>query len=169
MYTGRAQTRLQEPCSALVFFVFRFCLLTFIPFNPVPESDRVSRIYDSGFQDFPEFQKILLWFGQKWHPDRFSEPGDREEAKKEFQSVQRSYSVLSDTNKRLLYDVGAYDSDDDDDELGMGDFLNEMLTMMDQHKSTGEETLEELQELLEELFEDEMDPSTRAQKGKYSY
>ncbi|XP_019058088.1 PREDICTED: uncharacterized protein LOC104814045 isoform X2 [Tarenaya hassleriana] len=106
---------------------------------------------------------------QKWHPDRFSEPGDREEAKKEFQSVQRSYSVLSDTNKRLLYDVGAYDSDDDDDELGMGDFLNEMLTMMDQHKSTGEETLEELQELLEELFEDEMDPSTRAQKGKYSY
>ncbi|XP_039064977.1 uncharacterized protein LOC120210281 [Hibiscus syriacus] len=39
-------------------------------------------------------------------------------------------NFLSDANKRFLYDVGAYDSDDD--ENGMGDFLNEMAVMMSQ-------------------------------------
>ncbi|KAJ9691861.1 hypothetical protein PVL29_011126 [Vitis rotundifolia] len=62
-------------------------------------------------------------------------------------------AVLSDANKRFLYDVGAYDSDDD--ENGMGDFLNEMTVMMSQTKSNenGEESFEELQELFEEMFQ----------------
>ncbi|XP_027350069.1 dnaJ homolog subfamily B member 6-like isoform X1 [Abrus precatorius] len=61
--------------------------------------------------------------------------------------------VLSDANKRFLYDVGVYDSDDDHN--GMGDFLNEMATMMSQTKPNekGEESFEELQQLFEEMFQ----------------
>jgi DnaJ-class molecular chaperone len=70
----------------------------------------------------------------KWHPDRFLEEIEKDEAKMKFQSIQRAYSVLSDSNKRLLYDVGAYDSDDD--ETGMADFINEMVTLMAQTQST---------------------------------
>ncbi|KAH0938955.1 hypothetical protein HID58_006416 [Brassica napus] len=40
-------------------------------------------------------------------------------------------NLSSDSNKRFVYDVGAYDSDDDKaDQNGMGDFLNEMAAMM---------------------------------------
>ncbi|KAL1203740.1 Chaperone protein dnaJ 13 [Cardamine amara subsp. amara] len=90
---------------------------------------------------------------QKWHPDRFHEEVEKEEAKMKFQSIQRAYSVLSNSNKRLLYDVGAYDSDDD--ETGMADFIDEMVTLMAQTQSTGDETLEEFEELFEELLKDD--------------
>jgi len=97
------------------------------------------------------YKKLVL----TWHPDRCSASGNSkfvEEAKKKFQTIQQAYSVLSDSNKRFLYDVGVYDSDDD--ENGMGDFLNEMAVMMSQTKSSedGEESFEDLQELFEELF-----------------
>ncbi|KAL1538071.1 chaperone protein DnaJ-like [Salvia divinorum] len=103
------------------------------------------------------YKKLAL----KWHPDRFSASGNSknlDEAKKKFQAIQQAYSVLSDTNKRFLYDVGVYDCNDDDDNNGMGEFLNEMATMMSQTKSqeSGNETLEELQELFDELFESDM-------------
>ncbi|XP_022724717.1 dnaJ homolog subfamily B member 6-like isoform X2 [Durio zibethinus] len=102
------------------------------------------------------YKKLAL----RWHPDRCSASGNSkfvEEAKKKFQAIQQAYSVLSDANKRFLYDVGAYDSDDD--ENGMGDFLNEMAEMMSHTKSseTGEESLEELQELFEEMFQSDFD------------
>ncbi|XP_002269039.1 uncharacterized protein LOC100251506 isoform X1 [Vitis vinifera] len=95
-----------------------------------------------------------------WHPDRCSSSGNSkfvEEAKKKFQAIQEAYSVLSDANKRFLYDVGAYDSDDD--ENGMGDFLNEMAVMMSQTKSNenGKESFEELQELFEDMFQRDVD------------
>ncbi|XP_020891740.1 uncharacterized protein LOC9323498 isoform X3 [Arabidopsis lyrata subsp. lyrata] len=91
----------------------------------------------------------------KWHPDRFLEDIEKDEAKMKFQSIQRAYSVLSDSNKRLLYDVGAYDSDDD--ETGMADFINEMVTLMAQTQSTqGDESLEEFEELFEELLKDDV-------------
>ncbi|XP_039009135.1 dnaJ homolog subfamily B member 6-like isoform X2 [Hibiscus syriacus] len=98
------------------------------------------------------YKKLAL----RWHPDRCSASGNSkfvEEAKKKFQAIQQAYSVLSDANKRFLYDVGAYDSDDD--ENGMGDFLNEMAVMMTQTKSSenAEESFEELQELFEEMFQ----------------
>ncbi|KAA0059372.1 dnaJ-like protein subfamily B member 6-like [Cucumis melo var. makuwa] len=83
------------------------------------------------------YKKLAL----RWHPDRCSASGDSkfvEEAKKKFQTIQQAYSVLSDANKRLLYDVGVYDSDDDDDD-GMGDFLTEMVAMMDQTTPNKEE------------------------------
>ncbi|XVE51809.1 hypothetical protein DITRI_Ditri02bG0071000 [Diplodiscus trichospermus] len=96
----------------------------------------------------------------RWHPDRCSASGNTkfvEEAKKKFQAIQQAYSVLSDANKRFLYDVGIYDSDDD--ENNMGDFLNEMAVMMSQTKPSenGEESLEELQELFEDMFEADID------------
>ncbi|XP_015071273.1 uncharacterized protein LOC107015494 isoform X2 [Solanum pennellii] len=100
------------------------------------------------------YKKLAL----KWHPDRCSASGNLkfvDEAKKQFQAIQEAYSVLSDANKKFLYDVGVYDSGDDDDENGMGDFLNEMAAMMSQNKSNenqGEETFEELQDMFDEMF-----------------
>ncbi|XP_042020577.1 chaperone protein DnaJ-like isoform X1 [Salvia splendens] len=119
-----------------------------------------------------------------------------DETKKKFQAIQQAYSeniqffrslvifvdflcvnvltyhrswwktVLSDTNKRFLYDAGVYDSDHDDDNHGMGEFLNEMTTMMSQTKSqeSGHETLEELQELFDKLFESDINGSSRSSK-----
>ncbi|KAG2728558.1 hypothetical protein I3760_01G211200 [Carya illinoinensis] len=103
-----------------------------------------------------ELRNAYKKLAMRWHPDRCSALGNSkfvEEAKKKFQAIQQAYSVLSDANKRFLYDVGVYDSDDD--ENGMGDFLNEMAVMMTQTKSNekGEESFEELQELFDELFQ----------------
>lgn len=48
-----------------------------------------------------------------------------------------SCAVLSDANKRFLYDVGVYNNDDDEDSLkGMGDFIGEMAQMMSQARPT---------------------------------
>ncbi|KAK6148774.1 hypothetical protein DH2020_016299 [Rehmannia glutinosa] len=83
------------------------------------------------------YKKLAL----KWHPDRISASGNSkyvEEAKKKFQAIQQAYSVLSDVDKRFLYDVGVYDCNDDDDENGMGEFLNEMAAMMSQTKSNSD-------------------------------
>ncbi|KAI7985603.1 hypothetical protein LOK49_LG14G02210 [Camellia lanceoleosa] len=95
----------------------------------------------------------------RWHPDRCSASGSSkfiEESKKKFQAIQEAYSVLSDANKRFMYDVGFYDCDDD--ENGMGDFLNEMAVMMSQNKSNENgETFEELQELFGEMFQSDLD------------
>ncbi|KAI3463202.1 hypothetical protein Pfo_019865 [Paulownia fortunei] len=104
-----------------------------------------------------ELRNAYKKLAMKWHPDRCSASGNPkyvEEAKKKFQAIQQAYSVLSDANKRFLYDVGVYDCDDDDDENGMGDFLNEMAAMMSQNKSNENrnESFEELQELFEEIF-----------------
>ncbi|CAK9144653.1 unnamed protein product [Ilex paraguariensis] len=102
------------------------------------------------------YKKLAL----RWHPDRCSASGNSkyvEEAKKKFQAIQEAYSVLYDENKRILYDVGFYDSDDD--ENGMGEFLNEMATMMSQNKpnKNGEESFEDLQELFHEMFQSDIE------------
>ncbi|KAL0380588.1 UNVERIFIED_CONTAM: DnaJsubfamily B member 6 [Sesamum angustifolium] len=104
-----------------------------------------------------ELRNAYKKLAMKWHPDRCSASGNSnyvEEAKKKFQAIQQAYSVLSDANKRFLYDVGVYDCDDDDDENGMGDFLNEMAAMMCQNKldESRNESFEELQLLFEEIF-----------------
>ncbi|CAD6339966.1 unnamed protein product [Miscanthus lutarioriparius] len=94
-----------------------------------------------------------------WHPDRCSASRSSarvEEAKVRFQEIQGAYSVLSDSNKRLLYDVGVYDSEDDEADLsGMGDFLGEMADMMSQ--ATPTETFEELQQVFVDMFQDDLD------------
>ncbi|KAF7136583.1 hypothetical protein RHSIM_Rhsim08G0242300 [Rhododendron simsii] len=107
-----------------------------------------------------ELRNAYKKLAMTWHPDRCTASGNAkymEEAKKKFQGIQQAYSVLSDTNKRFLYDVGVYDSDDDQN--GMGDFLNEMVDIMceDECNENGEESFEELQELYEELFQSDID------------
>ncbi|KAI9119716.1 hypothetical protein K1719_009105 [Acacia pycnantha] len=101
------------------------------------------------------YKKLAL----KWHPDRCLASGNSktiEEAKNKFQAIHHAYSVLSDINKRFLYDVGVYESDEDDDQNGMGEFLNEMVSMMSQtnpNEDGGEESMEELQQLFEQMIE----------------
>uniref|UniRef100_A0A0D9WMW4 J domain-containing protein n=1 Tax=Leersia perrieri TaxID=77586 RepID=A0A0D9WMW4_9ORYZ len=92
-----------------------------------------------------------------WHPDRRSAAGGGGvEAKERFQEIQGAYSVLSDSNKRFLYDVGVYDGDDDEADLsGMGDFLGEMAQMMSQ--ATPTESFEELQQVFVDMFQDDID------------
>lgn len=94
----------------------------------------------------------------RWHPDRCSASGNlrlSEESKKRFQAIQEAYSVLSDDNKRLLYDVGMYDKEDDESNNGMCDFLSEMATMMSQTKPNENEegTFEEFQQLFDDIFQ----------------
>ncbi|KAJ1258409.1 hypothetical protein BS78_10G073500 [Paspalum vaginatum] len=92
-----------------------------------------------------------------WHPDRCSASGSSarvQEAKERFQEIQGAYSVLSDSNRRFLYDVGVYDSGDAD-LSGMGDFLGEMADMMSQ--ATPTETFEELQQMFVDMFHDDLD------------
>lgn len=96
----------------------------------------------------------------RWHPDRCSALGKSEfikEAKEKFQAIQEAYSILSDSNKRFLYDVGVYDSDDDENE--MGDFLDEMVQMMSQTKPTGncQDSFEDLQQLFVDMFQSDLD------------
>ncbi|GMH16052.1 hypothetical protein Nepgr_017893 [Nepenthes gracilis] len=110
-----------------------------------------------------ELRSAYKKLAMKWHPDRCSASGSIkfvEESKKKFQAVQEAYSVLSDENKRFLYDVGVYDTDDDENNNGMGEFLNEMATMMSQTKpSSGneEENFEQLKELFEQMFQGDVE------------
>ncbi|PWA78024.1 DnaJ domain-containing protein [Artemisia annua] len=112
------------------------------------------------------YKKLAL----KWHPDRCSASGNSkyvEESKKKFQAIQEAYSVLSDVDKRFLYDVGVYDSDDD--ENGMADFMSEMAEMMSQNKPNGNgESFEELQDLFEELFESDIESDGSTSQTSYS-
>ncbi|URE37059.1 DnaJ domain [Musa troglodytarum] len=67
------------------------------------------------------YKKLALVCAEsrKWHPDKCSASGNEvrtKEAKQQFQEIQKAYAVLSDSNKRFLYDVGAYDKDDNKDE-----------------------------------------------------
>uniref|UniRef100_A0A0D9VLV4 J domain-containing protein n=1 Tax=Leersia perrieri TaxID=77586 RepID=A0A0D9VLV4_9ORYZ len=97
----------------------------------------------------------------RWHPDKCSSSSSAkhmEEAKEKFQEIQGAYSVLSDSNKRFLYDVGVYDDDDNDDSLqGMGDFIGEMAQMMSQSRPTRQESFEELQQLFVDMFQADLD------------
>ncbi|KAG6474553.1 hypothetical protein ZIOFF_068491 [Zingiber officinale] len=114
----------------------------------------------------------------KWHPDKCSASGNTqsmEEAKEKFQEIHTAYSVLSDTNKRFLYDVGVYDKDDHNDEKGMGDFLGEITQIMNQTKHVvrqfrsvsssnyipfeegDHDSFEKLQQMFVEMFQGDLD------------
>nr|CAB3451278.1 unnamed protein product [Digitaria exilis] len=97
----------------------------------------------------------------RWHPDKCSSSNSvkhMEEAKEKFQEIQSAYSVLSDANKRFLYDVGVYNDEDDEDSLqGMGDFIGEMAQMMSQARPTRQESFEELQQLFVDMFQSDLD------------
>ncbi|XP_059313267.1 uncharacterized protein LOC132064335 [Lycium ferocissimum] len=87
----------------------------------------------------------------KWHPDRWAKnPSVAGEAKRRFQKIQEAYSVLSDEDKRSMYDAGFLDLLEEDE--GMGDFLHDLMNRMDQNVGAAEESLEDLQRTFVEMF-----------------
>uniref|UniRef100_A0A453J4Z1 J domain-containing protein n=1 Tax=Aegilops tauschii subsp. strangulata TaxID=200361 RepID=A0A453J4Z1_AEGTS len=53
-----------------------------------------------------ELRSAYRKLAMKWHPDKCGS-GGVEAAKARFHKIQAAYAVLSDPNKRILYDVGA--------------------------------------------------------------
>ncbi|CAF1908165.1 unnamed protein product [Brassica oleracea var. botrytis] len=94
----------------------------------------------------------------KWHPDRWTkDPLRSGEAKRRFQQIQEAYSVLSDQRKRSLYDVGLYDTDEDE---GYFDFAEEMVSLMTQTRKEGKQySLEELQRMVNDMVYEFQDQS----------
>ncbi|XP_066327007.1 uncharacterized protein [Miscanthus floridulus] len=104
-----------------------------------------------------ELRSAYRKLAMKWHPDKCavagSSAGSADAAKARFQKIQGAYAVLSDPNKRILYDVGAYDGEGDDD--GAGEILGDILEAMSQAGPADNgkgESLEDLQRQFEELF-----------------
>lgn len=88
----------------------------------------------------------------KWHPDRWATNSSvAGEAKRRFQQIQEAYSVLSDQGKRSMYDAGFYDPTDEVDQ-GFSDFMQEMMTMMENVRGSSEgDSLEDLQKMFVEM------------------
>lgn len=100
------------------------------------------------------YRKLAL----EWHPDKWTKkPSLAGEASRKFQKIQEAYSVLSDQTKRSMYDAGGLDLlDDVDDKEGMGDFLHDLMKMMDQNTGAEVESLEDLQKTFVEMFGDDL-------------
>ncbi|KAG0525292.1 hypothetical protein BDA96_06G043100 [Sorghum bicolor] len=90
----------------------------------------------------------------KWHPDKCagSSAGSADAAKARFQKIQGAYAVLSDPNKRILYDVGAYDGEGDDDGAGRSSRYSGGHEPGRPCRQRRGESLEDLQRQFEELF-----------------
>ncbi|GLT47673.1 hypothetical protein SLA2020_213490 [Shorea laevis] len=102
---------------------------------------------DASFSDIRTAYRNLA---MKWHPDRYARnPGVAGEAKRRFQQIQEAYSVLSDVGKRSIYDAGLYDPFEEEDE-DFCDFMQEMLSMMNNVKHEGD-SFEDLQRMLAEM------------------
>ncbi|KAK2649560.1 hypothetical protein Ddye_017049 [Dipteronia dyeriana] len=79
------------------------------------------------------------------------------EAKRRFQQIQEAYSVLSDKEKKTIYDAGMLGllGEDDNDDEGFCDFMQEMALMMASVNSPQEGySLEYLQGLLMDMIAD---------------
>jgi len=53
-----------------------------------------------------DLQGAFRGLAMKYHPDRVTDPKDKEAAKKKFQKISQAYHVLRDPKKRRLYDQG---------------------------------------------------------------
>ncbi|KAK1440417.1 hypothetical protein QVD17_06244 [Tagetes erecta] len=100
------------------------------------------------------YRKLAL----EWHPDKWAnKPSLAGEANRKFQKIQEAYSVLSDQSKKSMYDAGVLDlADDIDDSEGMGDFLHDLMKMMDQNAGAKAESMEDLQKTFVEMFGDDL-------------
>ena len=56
-----------------------------------------------------EIKATYRGLAKKWHPDRFPEGPEREEAEEKFQAFTEAYNILSDPNLRKRYDEGELD------------------------------------------------------------
>ncbi|KAD3067427.1 hypothetical protein R6Q59_018503 [Mikania micrantha] len=100
------------------------------------------------------YRKLAL----EWHPDKWAnKPSLAGEANRKFQKIQEAYSVLSDQTNKSLYDAGALDLVDDiDDKQGMGDFLHDLMKMMDENAGAKVESMEDLQKTFVDMFGDDL-------------
>ncbi|GJU97469.1 chaperone protein DnaJ-like protein [Tanacetum coccineum] len=81
-----------------------------------------------------QIRRAYRKLAMQWHPDKWTKnPSLLGKAKHKFQQIQEAYSVLSDHNKRSMYDMGLYDPQDEVDE-GFADFLQEMSSLMENAK-----------------------------------
>ncbi|CAG8452449.1 21410_t:CDS:2 [Cetraspora pellucida] len=55
--------------------------------------------------DEEELKKAYRKLALKWHPDRHQGSADKEAAEKKFKEISEAYEVLSDKNKRQIYDT----------------------------------------------------------------
>lgn len=102
---------------------------------------------DASFSDIRTAYRNLAL---KWHPDRYvRNPALAGKAKRRFQQIQEAYSVLSNESKRSIYDAGLYDPLDEEDE-DFCDFMQEMLSMMNNVKDEGD-SFEDLQRMFAEM------------------
>lgn len=98
-----------------------------------------------------EIRSSYMKQARKWHPDKWTkDPSVAGEVKQRFQRIQEAYSVLSDNNKRSLYDIGLYNPYEEEEE-GFGDFVEEMMKMMDKVRPEKEDTFEDLQRMFAEI------------------
>ncbi|KAF3668713.1 putative zinc finger homeobox protein 4-like [Capsicum annuum] len=99
-----------------------------------------------------EIRRAYRKLAMQWHPDKWTRtPSLLGEAKRKFQQIQEAYSVLSDQNKRMMYDAGVYDPEEDEDEE-FTDFLQEMTSLMkDARKENRSYSMEELQSMFWEM------------------
>ncbi|KAL0357284.1 UNVERIFIED_CONTAM: DnaJsubfamily B member 6 [Sesamum calycinum] len=103
--------------------------------DPRSNSDSESYCYysvlgirkDASFSDVRSaYRKLAL----KWHPDRWAKnPTAAGEAKRRFQRIQEAYSVLSDKEKRSLYDAGFLDLFEEDEEESLEDLQRTFLDL----------------------------------------
>ncbi|KAI3675990.1 hypothetical protein L1987_85586 [Smallanthus sonchifolius] len=100
------------------------------------------------------YRKLAL----EWHPDKWmNKPLLAGEANRRFQKIQEAYSVLSDQTKKSMYDAGVLDfADDVDDKEGMGDFLHDLMKMMNENAGSKVESMEDLQKTFVEMFGDDL-------------
>ncbi|KAI3810458.1 hypothetical protein L1987_20071 [Smallanthus sonchifolius] len=100
------------------------------------------------------YRKLAL----EWHPDKWTnKPSLAGEANRRFQKIQEAYSVLSDQTKKSMYDAGVLDfADNVDDKEGMGDFLHDLMKMMDENAGSKVESMEDLQKTFVEMFGDDL-------------
>ncbi|KAL5791881.1 hypothetical protein ACOSP7_000475 [Xanthoceras sorbifolium] len=103
-----------------------------------------------------EIRDAYLKLALKWHPDRcMKDPVVAEEAKWRFQQIQEAYSVLSDKEKKTIYDAGLLGLLGDDNDEGFCDFMQEMALMMASVNSQEGYSLEDLQGLLMDMIADD--------------
>ncbi|KAL2344759.1 hypothetical protein Fmac_006044 [Flemingia macrophylla] len=114
----------------------------------------------SSDSNIEEIRRAYRKLAMQWHPDRWTRsPSLLGQAKRKFQQIQQAYSVLSDHKKRIIYDAGLYDPQEEEDE-GFSDFVEEMLSLMAQVRREGKHYgLEELQGMLMEMAKGLESPS----------
>ncbi|KAK1390056.1 hypothetical protein POM88_018234 [Heracleum sosnowskyi] len=95
-----------------------------------------------------DIRRAYRKLAMQWHPDKWTKsPELCGVAKRKFQQIQEAYSVLSDSKKRKMYDLGLYDPDEEEDE-GFADFVEEMASLIDKtRREERQYSMEELQSM----------------------